>query len=174
MSLPDSAVPAPKKSVVPMVLGIGCLMLLCGGVLCDGVVGSTPVLNYLTMRLKAHHLMTMELSGKRHELSINVKGIKTAELAYDAKYDGFIPAGRPPSRGDLGTEAHAWPGGSDWDTLLWFPDGEVRGAYWVEVSDDGDDFIVHGVCDVDGDGVFAEYTATSSLKATQVTPDDVY
>jgi hypothetical protein len=56
--------------------------------------------------------------------------------------------------------------------LGWSPYEELRGAYWVEVS--GQDFIVHGVADLDGDGVRAEYTATMSTNATLVTPEDVY
>jgi hypothetical protein len=72
-------------------------------------------------------------------------------------------------RGELGEDARLWLGGEDWDTLGWAPDGGlVRGAYWVEVSANGLDYTVHGVCDVDGDGVVVEYTATL------ITPEDVY
>ncbi len=161
MSEPE-AVPAPKKSVVPMVLGIGCLVLLCSGVLCGGVVGGIAYPNFVSMQMKA----------KRSELVGNVNAIKTAELMYDAMNDGFVAAGHPPADGELGEEPRVWTGGSDWETLGWSPYEELRGAYWVEVS--GQDFIVHGVADLDGDGVRAEYTATMSTNATLVTPEDVY
>lgn len=156
------AVPAPKKSVVPMALGIGCLVLLCSGVLCGGVVGGIAYPNYVAMQLKA----------QRAELAGNVDGIKTAELMYDAMNDGFVAVGHPPGRSEIGADPRTWLGGADWQTLGWAPDGDVRGAYWVEVS--GYDFVVHGVSDVDGDGVRAEYTATMSTNATLVTPEDVY
>jgi hypothetical protein len=161
MSEPE-VVPAPKKSVVPMVLGIGCVAILCAGVPCAGVVSSIAIPNYVAMQLKA----------KRSELVSNVNGIKISELSYDAMNDGFVAVGHPPGLGELGEEPRRWMGGADWVTLNWAPDGDVRGVYWVEVS--GDDFVVHGVADLDGDGVAAEYTATSSVSATQVTPEDVY
>jgi hypothetical protein len=87
-------------------------------------------------------------------------------------YDGFLPVGHPPGSDEVGKAQRAWTSDAGWSALPWSPGGPVRGAYWVEVS--GDDFIVHGVCDVDGDGERAEYTATATLNATQQTPGDVY
>ena len=65
-----------------------------------------------------------------------------------------------------GKALRPWSGGKDWETLGWSPGSSVRGAYWVEVSADGRDFIVHGLCDVDGDGRYAEYQASSERTAT--------
>jgi len=127
-----------------------------------GILAAIAIPNFITMQLKA----------KRSEVPVNVDSIKAAELAYDAMFDGFLPAGQPPAPGELGKAQRPWTSDAAWAALPWSPDGPVRGAYWVEVS--GDDFVVHGVCDVDADGQTAEYTATASLNATQLSPRDVY
>lgn len=62
----------------------------------------------------------------------------------------------------------AWAGGEEWSRLGWAPDGMVRGAYWVEVH--GDEVVVVGICDVDGDGEVAEYRAGTSGPAVIVDP----
>lgn len=77
-------------------------------------------------------------------------------------------------RWGAGRALRPWPGVEGVDVMGFRPDGDVRGAYWVEVRPDGRDFTVHAICDVDGNGEFAEYTATSSIAATLVTPQDVY
>lgn len=151
-----------SSSVSPVWIGVafgaGCLAIIP----VIGVLAAIAIPNFITMQRKA----------KRSEVPVNVDAIKTAQLMYDAMYDGFLPVGHPPTPGELGKTPRPWTGGPDWAALPWSPDGLVRGAYWVEVS--GDDFIVHGACDVDGDGEAAEYTATSSLNAARITPEDVY
>ena len=170
----EPAVPAPGSvrlsevgsgssgSVSPMWIGVafgaGCLAIIP----VIGIMAAITIPNFIAMQLKA----------KRGEVPANVDSIKVAELAYDAMYDGFLPVGHPPGSDEVGKAQRAWTSDAGWSALPWSPDGLVRGAYWVEVS--GDDFIVHGVCDVDADGVRAEYTATATLNATQQTPGDVY
>lgn len=128
----------------------------------------------------------------RQEVPSNVDGLKTAELAYDAAFDGFVACGnrtdaerwiaRQPSVGrgpltwlrsrtrfDAGWPAprafRDAPGASCFQrTLGWEPDGPVRGAYWVELVDGG--FVAHGIVDLDGDGVLAHYTAGNDHNAT--------
>ena len=143
---------------IGVAFGAGCLAIIP----VIGVLAAIAIPNFITMQLKA----------KRSEVPVNVDAIKTAELMYDAMYDGFLPAGHPPGSSELGKSPRPWTSDPGWTALPWSPDGEVRGAYWVEVS--GDDFIVHGVCDVDADGVRAEYTATASLNAARVTPADTF
>jgi len=113
--------------------------------------------------------------AKRAEVPANVDGIKTAQLGYDAAFDTYLPCERTP-QGEPGKEARDWPSTEDFDTLGWAPDGQVRGVYWVTTSwgDGSGDFTVHGISDVDGDGVQAHYTATKSINATLVTPTDVH
>ncbi len=121
---------------------------------------------------------------KRAEVPGNVDGLRTAQLAYDAAFDTFVPCGLYP-RGldELGEGSVPWtpaeaPGGY-W-TVGWAAEGPVRGTYQVlTVTREGDpfpgmDFVVHGWSDVDGDGELAHYTATRSTGTVRLTPDDVY
>ena len=129
--------------------------------------GSTPLIdNYNAMNYRA----------TRAEVPDYVDGIKTAELAYDAAFDEFVPVPDPVPRpiAALDRSQESWVYETAFDTLGWAPDGMVRGTYWVEVLDDGMDYRVHGMIDSDNDGIPAHYTATKSTNATLVTPQDVF
>lgn len=154
----------PKRS-----LSTVTIVLITAGVLC--ALGTVPV--GILAAIAVPNFLTMQLKAKRAELPGNVDGIKTAELAYDAAFDGFVPVGsEAEARRVLGKTPHAWVGGPDWERIGWSPGGPVRGGYWVEVG--AGDFEVHALCDVDGDGEPAEYVATRSTNATLVTAPDVY
>ena len=133
-----------------------------------GILAAIAIPNFVTMQLKA----------KRSEVPGYVDGLKTAEVSYNAAFDGYVPVGsREEAEQQLrwnGEEPRAWEGGGDWEKLGWMPSGLVRGAYWVEVSSDGEHFTVYGLCDVDGDGVLAEYTATASESAYLITDRNTY
>jgi hypothetical protein len=69
-------------------------------------------------------------------------------------------------------EAHE-PGFADedcWKKLGFHPNGP--GGYWVEVV--GDDFAVHGVVDLDADGIPAEFVATREMTARTWTDPRVF
>jgi len=127
-----------------------------------GILAAIAIPNFVAMQLKA----------KRAEVPGNVDGIKTAQMGYDAAYDGFVtlvanPAGTP-GKAQVAFDAAA----ADFKTLGWAPDGNVRGQYSAAAT--ALDFTVTGVSDVDGDGAQADYTATKSLNATQNSANDVY
>jgi hypothetical protein len=105
-----------------------------------------------------------------------VDGIKTAEIAYWAAFDRYVPITEPAPvpAWQVGREPHAWPSGTRFEALGWEPYGMVRATYWVEVGADGEDFTVYGVCDVDGDGDDATYTASREQHATLQTPVHTY
>lgn len=112
---------------------------------------------------------------KRGEVPANVDGIKTALVAYQADSLAFValPAWpRPPEATD--EEATPWSSHPAWDTVGWAPDGPVYGSYWVERSEDGTDFTVFGVQDIDGDGEKAWYTATKSINTLFLNESDTY
>lgn len=128
-----------------------------------GVLAAIAVPNFITMQMKA----------KRAEVPGNVDGIKVAEMAYDAAFDEYVPAGSESDAYDsVSREPRPWEGGADWEKIGWSPDGPIRGAYWVETTATG--FEVHGVIDVDGDGAYAHYVATESTYARQISEPDVY
>ncbi len=159
-----------KRSAAGLALKItGAFVLLCAGL--------RPLLPTGGMGLR-----TM-----RAEVPANVDGLLTVERAWDAAFDGFVACGsRAEAEAWLADQPSVsrWPhavflrwyfgavprvDAREWtsvpwrgcfDGLGWEPDGRVRGAYWVEV--DGEAFTVHGICDIDDDGVTAHYRARFS------------
>ena len=127
-----------------------------------GILAAIAIPNFMTMQLKA----------KRGELPSNVNGIKTAELAYDAMYDGFIDAALNGAT-TPGKAAVPWTSSGGWTQLPWAPDGEVRGNYTAAVVGTND-FLVTANCDVDADSVLATYTASATLGATQTSDNDEF
>jgi len=118
------------------------------------------------------NFVDMQYRSKRAEVPTNVDGIKTAEVAYDAAYDvwaeqpAFWPDATP------GKQARYWPGGSGFETMGWTPDGIVRGSYKVIATTAGD-FMITGVCDVDGNLERATYTATRDSRPILNHPNEL-
>ena len=162
MSEKDGGSTGTSKVIVAIA---GCGLLALVAAFCGGIFAAIAVPNYVAMQ-----------QAKRAKVPSNVDGIKTALLAYDAAFDGFVEQSTPHPRAvsDLTEAPVPWLNGSSFDTLGWAPFGDVRGTYWVEVQADGEDFVVHGLCDVDEDGDPAHYTATKSINATLITPMDTY
>ena len=125
-----------------------------------GILAAIAIPNFITMQLKA----------KRGELPGNVDGIKTAELAYSAAFDGYVSTAVQPRAGSaLDKTAVAWlTTYTDWNTLNWKPDGTIRGNYIVVTSAGATDFTITGQSDVDNDETVVTYTATTSTNATIV------
>ena len=125
-----------------------------------GILAAIAIPNFISMQLKA----------KRGEVPGNVDGIKTAELAYDAAFDGYVAAAvEPRASTALDKTTVPWVTNADWTALNWAPDGLVRGNYVTTAN--ATDFTVTGQCDVDDDSIFPTYTATSSTNATLPTVD---
>jgi len=123
-----------------------------------GILAAIAIPNFITMQLKA----------KRSELPGNVDGIKTAELSYDAAFDAYVTAAAAPTSAP--SKAYRdWTTNADYTKLGWKPDGQVRGSY--QANEATTDFTVTASCDVDGDGDFANYSATTSINATLDTAD---
>ncbi|MFM2245205.1 MAG: hypothetical protein RL071_1279 [Pseudomonadota bacterium] len=134
-----------------------------------GILAAIAIPNFVAMQYRA----------KRAEVPSNVDGIKTAQLAYDAAFDVFInePTFQPRTAitGAAGKTQADWIPTSRFQTLGWAPDGKVRGIYKVN-SISSTDFRVNGQCNVDGDTVLAEYTATKSINSvpTPTTTNTVF
>ena len=126
-----------------------------------GILAAIAIPNFVDMQYRA----------KRAEVPSNVDGIKTAEIAYEASFDQFVLASFHPNLSP-NKQQRAWAPGSNFDTLGWGPDGNVRGMYYVSTSTTN--FVVQGNCDVDGDGSQAGYTATKTLNATMTSANNVY
>ena len=111
----------------------------------------------------------------RQNVLIDIDSIKTAQIAYEAQGGAYTecqpyppkPSGRSPQ-----PWVSAESGG--FATINYKADVDVFGSYSVTVAADGMDFTVTGVSDIDGDGVYATYTATSRSKAQLITGKDIY
>ena len=124
-----------------------------------GILAAIAIPNFISMQLKA----------KRAELPSNVDGIKTSELGYEAAFDTYIDAAAKP--GSVAKTPQVWVLANDNFSLIgWLPDGTVRGSYEV-VNATATDFTARGSCDVDGDGVLADYSATAETSVTLAATD---
>ena len=134
-----------------------------------GILASIAVPNFVEMQYKA----------KRAELPINVALVRTAEVSYDALYDGYIEVPAHPLTVP-GKKKQRWAGGnSGLEALGFIPSGTVRGQYQVRTvpgraATNGGEFTVVGLSDCDGDGSQAKYTATNRMSTKLVTPAFVY
>lgn len=153
------------RSKAFIVIVIVCVTLCLGVASVVGVLAAIAIPNYTSMQMQA----------KRAEVPANVSGIKTSLLVYEASFDVYLAVEQPVPRElvALNGESVPWVSGTVFDTLGWQPDGHVRGTYWVELVGE-DDFIVHGMCDMDGDGVQAHYTASRSVSTIMITEDHTY
>jgi type IV pilus assembly protein PilA len=131
-----------------------------------GILAAIAIPNFVEMQYRA----------KRAEIPANVDGIKTAEMGYEAAFDTFLPAADHPGAGAVNKTQQAWSGGNtQFQTLGWAPDGDVRGSYNVVTTTTGSsDFTVTGVADIDGDGTQSRYTATKSVNTTFHNNNDTY
>ena len=128
-----------------------------------GILAAIAVPNFVAMQYRA----------KRAEVPSNVDGIKTAQLAYDAAFDVFLPEVWQPT-GDVGKVQVTWPsGGHNYATLGWAPDGKVRGSYQISTVQPTN-FTINGRCDVDGDDVNATFFASRDTNAEMGTANDKY
>ncbi len=127
-----------------------------------GILAALAIPNFFNMQYRA----------KRAEVPVNVDGIRTAEIAYEAANDVFMELSEAPG-GVMDKRLRAWTWPADYEALGFSPSGQVRGNYSAQLYEIFD-FTVKGNCDVDADTRTAEFTATKSIRATMVTAQDIY
>ena len=126
-----------------------------------GILAAIAIPNFVDMQYRA----------KRAEVPSNVDGIKTAELAYEASFDAFVEQMTFHPNSSPNKQQRAWTSGSNFDTLGWGPDGDVRGSYRVETYTS---FWVESLGDVDGDGTVSFFYAGPTTNATMKSASNVY
>ena len=113
--------------------------------------------------------------AKRSEAPQNLRLIREAELEYFKSKGRYFPFDIPTDYRDnsdgVRLESHTHPA---WTELGFQPEYRVRCDYKVAVTQDPDDFRATVQCDVDGDGEFAVYSATSTSEVERLTDGDVY
>ncbi len=117
-----------------------------------------------------------QLSAKRSEVKGAVDGIKTAEMKYDAENDGYIALSvQPRADADLDKQFEPWGTYTDWTSVGWRPDGEIRGNYRVTGTGGADEnFLVTGKSDVDNDNNFHEITASRAVNTVVTSGSENY
>ncbi len=134
-----------------------------------GILAAIAIPNFLAMQLRA----------KRAELPSNLDGIRTAEKAYHAEWDGFTSASATPATQPTRTPVNFSAGGfASFQNLGWVADGKVRGLYATVAtnasSNVNDDFVSSATSDVDGDSTTAAYNCNRAEKSSMVTSNNVY
>jgi type IV pilus assembly protein PilA len=116
-----------------------------------GILAAIAIPNFLRFQLRS----------RVGEGKTNIAAIRTAEESYAAEYATYVIAGLAPG-GALSGDKQNWlavtPG---FDTMGWFPEGEVYYNYSVTVSPGGcpaagnpcTSYTVEGLSDIDSDGV---------------------
>ncbi|MEE2750719.1 MAG: hypothetical protein VX519_04770 [Myxococcota bacterium] len=80
----------------------------------------------------------------------------------------------PRSIDALTTGPVEWSASGDWHKLDWGVPQDAQGVYWVEFSEDGASFVVHGACDSDGDGIAAHFSRTLGQALIQRSSSEIY
>jgi len=129
-----------------------------------GIMAAVAVPNFVALQLKA----------KRAELPGNLNGIRTAQIAYEAAYEGYIDCAENPGHAAVGKTQQAWNlTAAGWADLGWSPDGLVRGSY--EVVAGATDFTATGVSDLDADRVQATFQSNLGTKVANIsTAEGIY
>jgi len=97
----------------------------------------------------------MQLRARKAEVAPVLRGIGTAETAYQTATGTWIDAGANPT-GTPSKVPRAWLAGQPgWTELGYQPAGELRCTYSVTVERSGDLALASADCDMDGDGNIA-------------------
>ncbi len=127
-----------------------------------GILAAIAIPNYIKY----------QLSAKRSEVNGAVDGIKNAEAKYDAEHDGYLnTALKPRADSALDKQMVAWDTtATDWLSIGWTPDGNVRGNYVVVVTAASgttpQTYTITGKSDVDDDSLLYTVTATPELNTS--------
>jgi hypothetical protein len=112
--------------------------------------------------------------ASRDEVVRTVESIRVAEIENRRAFGEYVGADAAP-RAPYAVDATPvpWVPGEGFERLHWRPPSDqVLGSFRVVLTASG--FVVHGACDVDGDGERALIEATESAPARLLTPPGVY
>ncbi|MEO0603519.1 MAG: hypothetical protein AAF211_18920 [Myxococcota bacterium] len=119
-------------------------------------------------------LTPTSMGSRIDAIEADVERLRAAELDHFEAFGEALPAaGAPRAPGSLGPDPVPWSPSEGFRKLAWAPaDREaVFASYSVTV--DGSDFVVVARCDLDGDGVLAEFRATRREAVVRQTPTAV-
>jgi type IV pilus assembly protein PilA len=111
------------------------------------------------------NLLRFQLRSRAGEAKTSIAGIRTAEEAYAAEYATYLTAPPAPG-GTLSSDKQNWlTAAAGFDTIGWFPEGEVYYNYNVRAVPAGCPavgnpctiYTVEGQADLDNDGTFCTW-----------------
>ena len=116
-----------------------------------GILAAIAIPNFLRFQLRA----------RVGEGKTNIAAIRTAEEAYAAEYATYVFAAPAPGLPPSGDKMNWLPVTSGFDTMGWFPEGEVYYNYNVTIAPGGcpaagnpcTAYSVEGFSDIDSDGM---------------------
>ena len=138
-----------------------------------GILAAIAIPNFLRFQLRS----------RVGEGKTNIAAIRTAEEAYAAEYATYVGAVGAPGGGLSGDKQNWMAATPGFDTIGWFPEGEVYYNYSVTIAPAGcpsagnpcTAYTVEGFSDIDSDGasnawgyIHAAPGATSGLAASAV------
>jgi prepilin-type N-terminal cleavage/methylation domain-containing protein len=135
----------------------------------------------LLSTLASQEFYHMTFRAKRAELTLNLDGIRTVEIGYEAEWGEFtsctlLPP-QIPGRKQVRFPATIFTS-LDWNMLGWVPDGKVYGQYQV-IAVSGSvpgaaQFTASAYGDIDGDGNYSQYQANRYFKPQMLTANITY
>lgn len=106
-----------------------------------GILAAVAIPNFLAYQLRT----------KRSEGSINLAGIRTAEISYQGSHDFFVTAAAAPATTPGSTKAD-FTGNADFIAIGWRPEGKVYFSYAVTADTTAaPGFTADAEADIDGD-----------------------
>lgn len=136
-----------------------------------GMVAIIPVIGILSAIAIPNFVKYNQLA-KRAEVPSIVNAIKTAEMAHYAIEGNYLAVEPfPVIQIEANGQKHIVPT-SEQTIKLGLAGEELFGVYWVDLT--VNDFIVHGVSDIDDDGNLAHFSATKDYPAAQNTNNDIF
>lgn len=120
------------------------------------------------------NFVDMQYKAKRSEPFVNLDGIATAQLGYEAIHDTFLACPNNPGA-SLTKGQNEWDGTiTEWVELGWNPDGKVRCNYKVSLFGSDLWFRADATCDLDNDNQIAYIRHYSSTGGATAYINDVY
>ncbi|MCP3984695.1 MAG: prepilin-type N-terminal cleavage/methylation domain-containing protein [bacterium] len=112
-----------------------------------GILAAVAITNFRMFQLRT----------KMSEARVNVNAISRAETAYFSEFSTYLSAASTPG-GALTVHKRPWAGGgaADFDTIGYFPEGQVHFNYGVDINAIGTAFTVGAAGDLDGDTVTSD------------------
>ncbi|MFM7203392.1 MAG: type IV pilin protein [Myxococcota bacterium] len=148
-----------RKLARPHVLGLRLLVLRrdAGFTLIELMIVVAVIGILASLAIPA--FQRMQLRTRRSEAWVNMKGIATAQIAYEQEHDAFVDCSVSPT---TALDKKAYPFDvtqTGWSELDWKPEGKVYCHYAANVfkNSNGQWVRISGLCDLDDDNKTATW-----------------